>query len=339
MTFRIRKQWRWAVALAAVFVPGIVSGALVLPFKFTAGTQINAADVNANFEALRAKLDSLSGTPVLPTVGTITMPNIVTSAPIRKFTQNITVPASVAGGGAAKPVLGDIEITRDAGTGSPLLNLTPNQGKSLATTDIVLGNLTIKLKNVMISNIKVTGPQADLPQEVISLSFASIEWNYTPPGQPTRTTSYDKSTAVGGSTGALAFKFAYVPAGGTVASGFLPITSYTHGMGCQTALGGAACKPQHQPVSVQRGVTLDTIDEISHVLSGAKSNTLELNWFANATTVNNSIKLTAVAPVGITLTTREDGSFSESVDFSYSTITWTAGLVSAGWDIVGNKQL
>jgi hypothetical protein len=53
------RYWRWGVALAAVFVPGIATGALTLPHMFTAGAPIRAADVNANFDAVRQKSDSV----------------------------------------------------------------------------------------------------------------------------------------------------------------------------------------------------------------------------------------------------------------------------------------
>ncbi len=52
------RHWRWPIALAAVFVPGIATGALTLPHVFMPGTPIRAADVNANFEAIRQKSDS-----------------------------------------------------------------------------------------------------------------------------------------------------------------------------------------------------------------------------------------------------------------------------------------
>jgi hypothetical protein len=53
------RHWRWPIALAAVFVPGIATGALTLPHVFTPGTPIRAAEVNANFEAIRQQSDSI----------------------------------------------------------------------------------------------------------------------------------------------------------------------------------------------------------------------------------------------------------------------------------------
>src|SRR5262245_9039898 len=53
------RHWRWPLALAAVFVPGIATGALTLPHVFTPGTPIRASEINANFDAVRQKSDSL----------------------------------------------------------------------------------------------------------------------------------------------------------------------------------------------------------------------------------------------------------------------------------------
>lgn len=53
------KQWRWLVALGAVFVPAVALGTVTLPFTFTSGTLIKAGDVNANFTALKTAVDQL----------------------------------------------------------------------------------------------------------------------------------------------------------------------------------------------------------------------------------------------------------------------------------------
>jgi len=341
MTFRIQKNWRWLVALGAVFVPGIVSGALTLPFKFTAGTPIKAADVNANFEALRAKLDALSATPALPTVGTVTLPGILTAAPIRKFTQAMSMPwPSAAGGGAGKPTLTDIEIVRDAGTGSPVIAQNAASGKVLATADILLGSMTVHLTNAIISSLKVIGAQGDRPQEALTLSFQTIDWTYAPPGLPARTVTYNRATATtGGGSGAVAFKYAFAPAGVAVDTTFARVTSYTHAMGCPAPVlggGGAACKVAHSPIAVQKGVGAETLDEIGHSLSGAVGNSVDLEWFSAAATVNNSVKLTNAIAVGVSLTTEADGSFTETASFGYAAIAWQAGTLTSTWDILKN---
>lgn len=59
MSLRKTNSWKWLVALGAIFVPGLVSGALTLPYSFTSGQPIRAVEVNANFEALRSRIDSI----------------------------------------------------------------------------------------------------------------------------------------------------------------------------------------------------------------------------------------------------------------------------------------
>src|SRR5262245_15139906 len=60
----IKNHWRWLVALGAVFVPGIALGAVTIPFTFQSGTLIRAADMNANFTALKNAVDQLQ--PIAP---------------------------------------------------------------------------------------------------------------------------------------------------------------------------------------------------------------------------------------------------------------------------------
>jgi hypothetical protein len=55
----INKSWRWLVALGAVFVPAVALGSLTLPYTFVSGTAIKAAEVNANFTAVKTSVDAL----------------------------------------------------------------------------------------------------------------------------------------------------------------------------------------------------------------------------------------------------------------------------------------
>jgi hypothetical protein len=58
----INKSWRWLVALGAVFVPAVALGSLTLPYTFVSGTAIKAAEVNANFTAVKTSVDGLDTT-------------------------------------------------------------------------------------------------------------------------------------------------------------------------------------------------------------------------------------------------------------------------------------
>ena len=93
-----------------MLMPALVTAALSLPYSFKAGDPIKSAEVNANFEALRARLDAVTGGPLArATVGTFTLDGVLTAVPIHGFTQSMSVSAVAAGAGAGspKPVLSD----------------------------------------------------------------------------------------------------------------------------------------------------------------------------------------------------------------------------------------
>ncbi|MFO0571747.1 MAG: hypothetical protein U0263_39345 [Polyangiaceae bacterium] len=55
----LKSSWKWLVALGAVFVPASLLAAVNIPNSFTAGTPIKAADMNANFSAIKTFVDGL----------------------------------------------------------------------------------------------------------------------------------------------------------------------------------------------------------------------------------------------------------------------------------------
>ncbi|HMR05233.1 MAG TPA: hypothetical protein PKA88_05635 [Polyangiaceae bacterium] len=57
-----KNSWKWLVALGAVFVPASLMAAVTIPNTFTAGTTIVAADMNANFAAIKTFVDGLETT-------------------------------------------------------------------------------------------------------------------------------------------------------------------------------------------------------------------------------------------------------------------------------------
>jgi hypothetical protein len=59
-----RKIGRWLGVMAAVLVPAIATAALTIPNTFSAGTVIKSADVNANFAAVAAAVNSDESTIV-----------------------------------------------------------------------------------------------------------------------------------------------------------------------------------------------------------------------------------------------------------------------------------
>jgi type VI protein secretion system component Hcp len=325
MKARIEKNWRWLVAVAAVFVPGVVSGALSLPFTFTSGTPIRASEVNANFEALRAKLDAVQGTASLPVVGTLTLAGVLTQVPIRKLAMNLSAPSG------AKPVLSDIEVARDLGAGTPVLNLNLNRATRVASADIVVGNLTVHLTDVGVSRMQIGGAQAGIPLEGIWLSYRSIELRYPGPTGALRVLTYDRTMNTGASSPATSLAFGYFGAGVTPVTGLVPIQSYTHNRQCpDSVVGGGTCKVGHAPISVQRTVSNETLDDFGLALT-AKRIAVDVQWFATST-MTERVQLTDAVVTALSLSTK-DGVLGTSADYSYTQITWTVGASTATWNV------
>ena len=60
-----------------------------------------------------------------------------------------------------------------------------------------------------------------------------------------------------------------------------------------------------------------------------------LAWFQTAGTSSNTIQLSNASVVGVALTTNDDGTFTESVDFGYGQITWAAGAQQTTFIVAG----
>ncbi|HEY2404820.1 MAG TPA: hypothetical protein VGI10_02410 [Polyangiaceae bacterium] len=56
---KITRHWRWLIATGAIFVPAVALGTVTIPFSFTSGTVIKAADMNSNFSAFKTAVDAL----------------------------------------------------------------------------------------------------------------------------------------------------------------------------------------------------------------------------------------------------------------------------------------
>src|SRR5215207_8591201 len=212
MKFRSDGQWRWLIAVGGILVPGIVFGAFSVPHQFEAGTPIKASEMNANFEAIAAKLDEAAEPPGAPAVGTLTLQGIASALPISKLTQSINV-TWTPGTAPSKPKLSEIVVQRPAGAATPEINRAAVQGKSLATASIVLGALTIDLSAVRLTGVTVSDARGGLAQEAITLTFGAISWTWDDGVSPVRTVEFDVQSGAGGGGAVDAFAFGYFPPG------------------------------------------------------------------------------------------------------------------------------
>ncbi len=342
MTFRIEKKWRWLVAAGAVFVPGIVSGALSVPFTFKAGDPIRAADVNANFAALQSRLDALSATPsTSAVVGTLTVAGLAKAVPLHQFSMSVDVPvALVAGAGQSlgKPTLSDVSVVRDMDSASPLFDLQLNNEKVAATASITLGNVTVNLTNVTITQVAVSGSGAQ-PQETINLAYQKIEWAWQSTADDMKVLDYDRSKAMAGSSATvLNLKLGYYASGGTPDPTVTAITSFSHSMVVPTATAGSgsgAPKAQHGAFVVRKPVSSQTLDELAVSLTGLAGNTADLQIYDASGAVSNEIKLAGVALQSLSLSADASG-VSDAVSLDYTQIQWLAGANQAAWDVAKN---
>ena len=341
MTSSINKHWRWLVALGAVFVPTAVMGAGTLPFSFSAGTPIRAAEVNANFDALKARLDTLEEgkPPVPPVIGTLTIAGL-DAIPVRALTFAVNVPPTVVGGGASKPQLSQIDVIHDLGTASPALNLRVNNGVHMAVANIVIGDFSIRLDDVILGGVAVVGAHNQRPVESLSLNYRRIEWSWQ---GGVRVSSFDRAGNLGSGPNLQTLAFAFFGTGVTPDPALIPIAEYAHSMRlpCDPigGGGGGACKVTHEPVTVQKRVDAATIDHLGLAVTGSHLQGVDLRWLLTNTEIHHRVQLSEATISGVRLTTTPDGSLSESVDVEYGQIRWTTGTVTTGWDVAGNRPL
>jgi type VI protein secretion system component Hcp len=337
MKLRIAGGWKWAVALGAVFVPALVMGAIDLPYTFKAGTPIKAAEMNANFDALKARLDALAPA-ASPDVGTMSI-NGFAATPIHKFSWSTQTAYVIGQGAAAKPQLSNITIVRDAGAGSVDLNLDIAKDTALGVS-FVIGDLKIDLGSATVAEIAVQAPVAGKPQEAVSFALNNIKWTWQPANQAAKSLSFSVGTGTGGSAGVSNYAYGYFPAGLAPDNAHVPIASYTHDITCTGAIGpGGKCKGTFQPLTVQKAVEAGTLDELGPALSGKNGHIVNLDWFNADSSINNSVLLGNASIIGINLTTGPDGKLLETVTFGYAQITWTEGQTTGGWDATTGTPL
>lgn len=330
MKFRIDGQWRWLVALGGILVPGIVFGAFSVPHTFEAGTPIKASEMNANFEAIAAKLDAQANPPAAPAIGTLTLDGLASALPITKFSQSIDVP--IVNGALGKTVFSEIFVQRPADEDSPDVYRAAASGSAIRVGSIVLGDLTVELQNVRVTRANIIDVRSALPQEVIALTFRVVSWVWDDGVNPATSVTYDVSTAVGGGP-ADDFSFGYFPAGVTADNGYTPISSYQHEVGCIAPATG--CKVAFGPLLVKKWVGADSLNGANAILSGTPVG-VALDWFADDATINNSVVLEDGIATSWSVSTDESGVLLESVGFTYGRVIWQAGIKEVRWDVAQN---
>lgn len=106
---------------------------------------------------------------------------------VSSFSQGITVPTTVGGGGAGKAVFSDINISKLLDKASPLLYSYAAQGRHIPQAVLTLRKsgatqfefYRITLTDVLITSVQTAGG-GDIPSESLSLNYSKIEWRYVP---------------------------------------------------------------------------------------------------------------------------------------------------------------
>jgi type VI secretion system secreted protein Hcp len=107
----------------------------------------------------------------------------------QSISQPISAPTPSGGGGTGKPAHQDFVITKHVDIASPKLYEACATGKHFPNAVIEVTHaakapvkyITIDMQQVFISSINVPSPSAaDTPVETVSLSYAAIQWAYTP---------------------------------------------------------------------------------------------------------------------------------------------------------------
>ncbi len=349
MTFDITKKWRWLVALGAVFVPALVTAAtssVKVPFKFSPGGQIKAQEMNDNISSLKKAIDG-KGAVAPSTIGTLTIANVPQTIAIRRFSQKLTNAGTIGGGGgAARPDVGDLEVSFALGDTSPQLNLAVNAGNHFQTANLAMGPFLIRLEDVILSSMTVDDSAGTVPLQELGIGFARIEWTWQPPGQAARTVTWDRATSVGsgGGTGDGSADYAFFGPG--IASNPLlaiPITGYVTDQRCPTPTqpggGTGACRVAHSPfVMTKTAIGVDVLDDLAGVTRGAHLQSADIQWQIlgddGVMVVQHRTRLEDYLVSSVEITTGTNGNLVQSVGISYSRIQWTVGNRQSGWNVV-----
>jgi type VI protein secretion system component Hcp len=187
---------------------------------------------------------------------------------------------------------------------------------------------------VHVDQLSIGPAQAGLAQETLSLSFQTVQWQWQVGTGPATVVSYDSAGAVSGGTGVKSFTYAYFAPGVAPDTTYLPISGYTHNITCPPS-----AKCTQGALSVQKTIGSETLNELGLVASGTTGLSVQLSWFTAAGTASNQILLAKAFLSGVSVTSNDDGTFAESVDFNYAQITWKAGATQATFDATAAQSI
>jgi type VI protein secretion system component Hcp len=202
--------------------------------------------------------------------------------------------------------------------------------------------LSIKLTNVLVSQVGSDSSQNNVPLERLSLSFDQIEWDYTvwqddnTPG-PMTTTTYDVTqNQVGGYSGYYS-TFIYnssflspTPFQNETPFSSLAVqltNSATSHVGTGAGSGAAI-----SPLSLVVPVFKDTFGEFGSALKGTSVPSVTAHYSvapAGAPFDRLRYKMTNAQVVSVAIDTTSTGSLQETLGFDFTKITWTAVAINA----------
>lgn len=288
----------------------------------------------------------------LGVVGVFTLGNL-NAVPIRGFRQSVTaVPPAGGGGASARPTFSPIELIRDAGSGSPALNLQIASGQLEDSAEIVLagGDFAIALEDVFITDIGVTDVQDGVPLERIGLSFRKITWEWSGDG-PVVNYEYDLRSGAGAPADIEA-PFVFFGPGVSPAdfAGEVPFTALATGISAQPPVGGGGSgRAVFDSLQLVTSPEREVVTHFGSIASGTTTPAVSARFTAlnqDGEAVDRlRYDLELVRTELVELSTNPDGSLSETIGFNFGTIAWTAESLtggatqSAGWDLGANQSL
>ena len=288
-----------------------------------------------------------TATPPLVVIGSMSFGTLVTSAPIRTFSQRVDVPWGLSGP-TGQAQLSAIQISRDTDVSSPNLALIAANQQATSTAQIVLagGALTIGLTNVILTQFSTDSTQDGAPIEQLTLIFTKETWSYG-----SSTVTYDPSSENGGSGGGpVGPKFVFFGQGVDPSSfsSETPFSKLVMSLTSPTGTGpgsGLAGNTVFSPLTLVTGVSVQTLSELGAALRQTTTQAVTAHFTAldnnNAIVDRMRYDMQNVQVSTVAIDTAPNGTLQDTVGFQPAKITWTAQSLTGGpnvtttWNIAG----